>query len=553
VRATGARPRLLPAGVEPELPRRPIEPPAPGEPDDPGGPVEEPAAPDGPVEHWGIVGGGFLGMTLAHRLAQQGKRVTLIEAADRLGGLASAWRLGDVVWDRHYHVTLLSDAWLRGILRELGLERDMEWKETRTGVYAGGRHHSVSSTVELLRFPVLGPLDKLRLGLTLFYGAHIRDGRRLEKVLVADWLRRWSGRRVLERFWLPLLRSKLGESYRETSAAFIWTTIARLYAARRTGLKKEMFGYVPGGYARVLERYGEVLAGEGVKVELGRQVETVERVERVEAVEQGGARGGEAASDAGTAVRFRGGAAVGFDEGARGSGIEVRFRDGSAARFDQVAVTLAAPLAARLCPGLDADERRRLAGVRYLGIVCASVLLRRPLEGFYVTNILDGGLPFTGVVEMSALVDRRLLGGCSLVYLPRYLVGDDPFFAVGDAEVEDLFLAGLERMYPAFRRADVACFRVSRVRQVLALSTLDYSANLPPMTTSVPGLHLVSSAHVVNGTLNVNETVQLAEGAARRLGAMTGDSDRARAARPAGAAAAAAAAAAGAAAAGAAR
>jgi hypothetical protein len=33
----------------------------------------------------------------------------------------------------------------------------------------------------------------------------------------------------------------------------------------------------------------------------------------------------------------------------------------------------------------------------------------------------------------------------------------------------------------------------------------------------VPGLHLVNSAHIVNGTLNVNETVQLAEDAARGL------------------------------------
>ena len=46
--------------------------------------------------HWGIVGGGMLGMTLALRLAQQGKRVTLIEAALQVGGLASAWQLGDV-------------------------------------------------------------------------------------------------------------------------------------------------------------------------------------------------------------------------------------------------------------------------------------------------------------------------------------------------------------------------------------------------------------------------------------------------------------------------
>jgi hypothetical protein len=40
------------------------------------------------------------------------------------------------------------------------------------------------------------------------------------------------------------------------------------------------------------------------------------------------------------------------------------------------------------------------------------------------------------------------------------------------------------------------------------------------MTTSVPGLHIVNSAHILNGTLNVNETLALAERASRRLGAL---------------------------------
>ena len=69
-------------------------------------------------------------------------------------------------------------------------------------------------------------------------------------------------------------------------------------------------------------------------------------------------------------------------------------------------------------------------------------------------------------------------------------------------------------MYPDFRREDVVAFQVSRVRRVFALSTLGYSKRLPPMQTSIPGLHIVNSAHILNGTLNVNETVQLAERAA---------------------------------------
>ena len=33
----------------------------------------------------------------------------------------------------------------------------------------------------------------------------------------------------------------------------------------------------------------------------------------------------------------------------------------------------------------------------------------------------------------------------------------------------------------------------------------------------MPGIHIVNSAHIINGTLNVNETMQLAEREAVRL------------------------------------
>jgi protoporphyrinogen oxidase len=430
---------------------------------------------------WAVVGGGMLGLTLALRLAQQGKQVTVLEAAPNWGGLASAWRLGDVTWDRHYHVTLLSDSHLRRVLDELGLGDDMDWVTTRTGVFADGKLYSVSNTIEMLRFPVLGWLDTFRLGATILWASRVRSWRRLERIPVAKWLARWSGRRTFERFWLPLLRSKLGEAYHETSAAFIWATIQRLYAARRSGLKRELFGYVHGGYARVLDRFVERLTEMGVALRSGCPVARVE---------------------------------------SNGAEVKVEVRGQGVETFDHVVVTTAAPLAARLCPGLSADELERLRGVRYLGIVCASLLLRRPLAGFYVTNLLDPALPFTGVIEMSALVDPRYLGGHGLVYLPRYLLPDDPFFEAPDEEVRQLFEAGLRRVYPELAPEDVLAFRVSRVRQVMALPTLGYSERVPRSETSAPGVHLVGSAQIVNGTLNVNETVQLAEQAARRFASL---------------------------------
>ena len=74
--------------------------------------------------------------------------------------------------------------------------------------------------------------------------------------------------------------------------------------------------------------------------------------------------------------------------------------------------------------------------------MCASLLLRPSLSGYYLTYLIDD-LPFTAVVEMTALVDRGQLGGHTLVYLPKYVAPDDPLFEVSDDEIEARFLAGL--------------------------------------------------------------------------------------------------------------
>lgn len=430
---------------------------------------------------WAIVGGGMLGMTLAHRLAQRGNLVCLYEAADHLGGLASAWQLGDVVWDRHYHVTLMSDAHTRALLAELDLDSEIEWVETRTGFFVDGQMHSMSNSWEFLRFPPLGLISKLRLALTIMYAARIRDWRRLERIGVADWLRRWSGRRTFEKIWLPLLRAKLGENYRRTSAAFIWATIARMYAARRSGLKKEMFGYVPGGYARILARFAERLTAEGVDLRLSTPVSGVEQ--------------------AGEQV------------------VVVSERQGTPCveQFDLVVLTVPAPQAARMCAQLTNGEKERLRRIEYQGILCASLLLKRPLSPYYVTNITDSEVPFTAVIEMGALVDRRHFGGGSLVYLPKYLPENDAAFGQSDERLRDMFVAGLKRMYPDLKEDEILAFRISRVRRVVALSTLDYSRDLPGLDTTLPGTHIASSFQIVNGTLNVNETVGLAEQAAREI------------------------------------
>ena len=429
----------------------------------------------------GIVGGGLLGMTLAADLTRQGHRATILEAAPRSGGLAAPAQIGPYSWDRFYHVILQSDQHLRALIEELGLSDRLRWHATRTGFYVDGRLRSLSSTLEFLTFPALGLLDKARLGANIVYASRIRAWERLESVLASTWLRRWSGPRAWERLWLPLLRAKLGGNAEVASAAFIWAIIARMYGARRTGMKRETFGYVEGGYAAILQRFDEQLQRLGVESVYGARV---------------------------SAVRSE-------------HGRVVVSTPGGTREFDDVVLTVPCARIAQLCPQLTDAEQQRLRAVRYQGIACATVLLEQPLAGYYITNIADERIPFTAVIEMTALVDRARFGGHELVYLPRYLTQDDLFWDMSDGEIEAKFLSALEAMYPHFSRAQVKAFRVSRVREMLAVTTLDYSAKLlPPTRTSVERVFIANSAQIANGTLNVNETLALARRKARELGTL---------------------------------
>lgn len=468
-----------------------------------------------------IVGSGLLGMTLALRLAERGERVTVFESSNEIGGLASTWNIGGVTWDKHYHVTLASDGHTRKLAEDIGLGDQFRWVETKTGFYTDGKLYSMSDTMEFLKFPPLDIISKMRLGATIFYASRVKDWKALEKVSVEDWLTKLSGRRTFEKIWRPLLKAKLGESYRDTSAAFIWATIQRMYAARNSGLKKEMFGYVRGGYATLLDRLRDVLVEKGVEIRLNSPVA------RVESSVTGGVEIGladarrrndpkpkpvveqikYAVHNATAAV------ARGFSGGfiSEPGPIDIK-PNGNAdtEHFDQVILTCPSGVAERVLRDISDEERDALRNIKYQGIICASVLLKCSLSRFYVTNVTDD-VPFTGVIEMSAMVDKAELGRNALVYLPKYAAPDDPIFKMTDAEIRTLFLDGLKRVHPHFNEKDVVAFRVSRVKNVFPLPTLRYSEHLPDMKTSMDGVYVVNSSHIVNGTLNVNETVALAE------------------------------------------
>ena len=214
----------------------------------------------------GLLGAGVAGLAAAHELAKAGHQVTIFEAANRAGGLASGFR--DEKWDwpleRFYHHLFTTDVAIRGLVDEIGygdklfFQRQVtaQWWNGRLyplqggleslGFKVGGRSLGipvpdlVATGLSVLTFPALPILDRLRMGAVSAYLKFlVRDWRPLERSTAADWTRRWMGETVYRAFVHPLLEGKFGPYADEVNMAWLW---ARLKA------RSFRLGYFEGGF-----------------------------------------------------------------------------------------------------------------------------------------------------------------------------------------------------------------------------------------------------------------------------------------------------------------
>lgn len=419
----------------------------------------------------GIIGAGMLGIDIARKLAMEDYDVSLIEASEAIGGLTVHTRIGGYIWDKFYHVILPDDRLTIRMIKDIGLEDNLIWKETKTGFFVDGKYLSMSSISEFIKFPFLNLFDKFRLGLTILVGSFITDYKRLENIPVTVWLRRWSGERTFIRIWQPLLKAKLGEDYKSVSAAFICATIKRLYGARKSGTKKEIFGYVKGGYFNILNRLKDKIISEEIEMLTGFRVNRITRSEK--------------------------------------GLIKVESSKGVTLDFDLVISTLPSPLCAAICPDLTQSEKDVLTKTRYMGVICLSVLLKRELSPYYITNVTDERINLTGIIEMTALVDKNHFGENSLVYLPRYLNSEDPLFNETDQLIKERYLESLKIIQPDLKDEEIIECQVAKARYVIAIPEMGYSNTLPSFTTSLGKLFIINSSFITDGTLNVNETLKV--------------------------------------------
>ncbi len=409
-----------------------------------------------------IVGGGIMGITLAYYLSKQAIEVDVYEASPTLGGLAGPLTLPDGTdVDRFYHAILASDAKLNELCAELGIADQMRFHETRTGFYHDGQIYSMNNIVEFLKFPPLGWIDRFRLGLTVLAAQRVRDWRDLESVSVEEWLLKLSGRTTYDNIWRPMLKAKFDGSFDDVPATWIWSRLVRVKSTRQGASQKEGAGHIIGGYITLIKAMAARIEAAGGRIHLSTPVQEI-------------------CIDAGPDAQ-------------RTTGVRLA---GGVEHFDAVVATAQVPIFRRMIPAAAKDYQNYLAETEYLGIVCPLLVLDRPLTGYWTLNITDDRVPFTGVIETTAYIEPKYVGGHHLVYLPKYVAPGSDLIAKSDEEIKAMWMDNLRTMLPDFDMAAVRYFQVHRERFVEPLHGLNSIDQIPAVQTPVESLFLVTTAQI---------------------------------------------------------
>jgi protoporphyrinogen oxidase len=158
--------------------------------------------------------------------------------------------------------------------------------------------------------------------------------------------------------------------------------------------------------------------------------------------------------------------------------------------------------------------------VEYLGVICMVLITRKPLVPYYVVNIADQRVPFTGIIGMSNLVSLQETAGFYITYLPKYVLSDDPLLQQPDDELQKLFFKGLRLMFPNLKPDDIVATHINRASKVQPLQVLNYSSLVPKVFTKHNDFFVLNSSQFVNDTLNNNTVVRHVDEFLREFGSL---------------------------------
>lgn len=372
-----------------------------------------------------IIGAGLTGMSAALSLKEYAE-VILFEKDDA-GGLAASY-CRDYCIEKFYHHCFRGDNALLEMIRKFNLSNKLVWKTTRIGYAVDGKIYPLNTPFEILRYPHMSLREKMKLALFTLKSKK-RDYSFEDDVSVVDGIKRELGEDLLEDFFMPLLKSKFGDSYKDISYAWL---LARVAIRSNRKYNGEELGYIRHGFHQLIERMKEDLE---IRNE---EVKTIEKA---------------------------------------GNKIRVNGED-----FDAVIYT--APL-----PELDEKIKRaaNLPDIRYQSSVCALIGAKDSItKDIYWTNI-KGDTVFGAIIEHTHFMPFEDYGE-HVIYLASYSTPDGWLYNMSEEELKKLYLRDVEKF--GLEKEAINWIKIFKARYSGPLFEKGYLKKITPYRTKLEGFYV---------------------------------------------------------------
>src|SRR5204863_9588364 len=162
--------------------------------------------------------------------------------------------------EKFYHHIFRTDTTIMGFIRELGLADRLLWGQPNTSTLANGRIVSLGSIPDLLRLPLLDPVDRARFLVGMAVLKAIPNEKIFGGWTAARWMPRLMGKHVYETMWEPILRGKFGVRADAIAMSWLWSRVHE---------RSLRLGYLRGGFQQLYDAYGERIRALGGSVLTG--------------------------------------------------------------------------------------------------------------------------------------------------------------------------------------------------------------------------------------------------------------------------------------------
>lgn len=392
-----------------------------------------------------VVGGGISGLYLAYRLSPK-YQVTVFEKEANLGGLMSAIETGPG-WpiDSFYHHFFSSDKKLITLLEELSLP--YFFTKPVTAIWQNNRISSLSSPLDVLTFPSLGLLTKIRFGLATLLLKILPNYRFIRANQKAnDFFPKLMGQSAYRTIWQPLIRGKFGPYQNQVSAVWLWARIKT---------RSEKLGYPEGGFGQLTQELSQRIAAQNGQIETNQPI----------------------------------------------------IRKNQLKHFDKIIFTTPKTIFNQIYQNHNNKRPRPYLASLNLILSGPKPILD---NNVYWLNVAETGFPFVALINQAGLVDPQKYGGNYLTYIGGYYPQDDPILNKPAEEILAEFKPFIQKINPHFRPEQYQLF-LTKYRWAQPVPIPSPYPKTDSFQTQNKNVYLINMEQIFPWDRGVNYAIALAD------------------------------------------